>query len=141
MKSNDPSTLPPGSDDRWIDALLRESSDSYISDDGFTRRVMRALPAAPGHRGRSRLRRLTLWSSGLAGILVTLVAVPQDSLALLLGNATLDRVSYTAPASVETLAESMGVSGSEVILALTIAMAGVCVIAGSVLLSRKIFAR
>jgi hypothetical protein len=62
------SSVPPGSlpgDDARFEQMLRETSQAYINDAGFTGRIMGALP--PPRRRAERRRRLLLIGAVLVG--------------------------------------------------------------------------
>lgn len=67
-------------DDAWLEALL-EAPEPAIADDGFSRRVLAALPAPESHwRRRAALHALT---SGIAAVCVVAVGGTEPLLALL----------------------------------------------------------
>ena len=62
----------PASPDDWLDGLLaadaREGRSSYIADQGFTSRVMHALPAPLALPAWRRPAVVALWGIAVAGI-------------------------------------------------------------------------
>jgi len=70
----------PGRD--WLDGLLesdaRDERSAYIADDGFTARVMQALPAALSLPAWRKPAVVALWGVALAGISLALPGVALD---------------------------------------------------------------
>lgn len=58
-----------------LDALLRES-DNYVADDGFTARVVTALPA---RRRNSWLRPVIFCLASLIGIAIAIACIPNPA--------------------------------------------------------------
>jgi len=63
------SATPPSGDDARLEQMLRETSQTYLDDDGFTARVLVALP--PERRRTETTRRALIGSAGLLGTVLT----------------------------------------------------------------------
>lgn len=63
-------------DDEKLAKLLRSQESEYISDDGFTGRVLQSLPAVSSRRSLARRRLILIFSSVLAGLLWVVFAYP-----------------------------------------------------------------
>ena len=72
------STSAPDWLDRLLDADAREERSAYIADQGFTARVMHALPAALTLPAWRKPAVLALWGVALAGISLALPAAALD---------------------------------------------------------------
>ena len=85
-------TSRPDGDD-WLDGLLRtdarEHRDDYLNDDGFTARVMAALPAPAALPAWRKPALAALWAGAGIGIALalpaTVVDVAHDILRVILG--------------------------------------------------------
>jgi hypothetical protein len=63
-------TQAPAPDDAWLDQALRADAHeaaAYIADDGFTARVMAALPAAVRIPAWRKPAVALLWGAGIVG--------------------------------------------------------------------------
>lgn len=81
-------------DEDPLERLLREDARSPLADDGFTLRVMGALPAAPAAAPRAWLKpTLVLGSAALGSLLATLFAPAGASMA----QGFLDLVQWHGP--------------------------------------------
>ena len=76
---------PRTSDDAgrdWLDRLLaddaRADRDSYVADDGFTARVMMALPALPALPAWRRPAVLALWGVAAIGVALAMPSAVLD---------------------------------------------------------------
>ena len=74
MNNQPPST--PAADDGWLDAALgedgREHRGEYLADDGFTGRVMAALPAPATLPAWRRPALAVLWTGAGVGVAMAL---------------------------------------------------------------------
>jgi hypothetical protein len=72
----------PGSTDDWLDRALtdnaREHADLYIPDDGFTARVMTALPAAVALPAWRKPALTALWAAAGVGLAITVPGIAVD---------------------------------------------------------------
>jgi hypothetical protein len=72
----------PASPDDWLDRLLaddaREHADLYIADDGFTARVMAALPAAAALPAWRKPALTVLWTAAGAGLALAVPGIAVD---------------------------------------------------------------
>ena len=77
-----PATSPQGAADGWLDRLLAddaaEHAGAYLSDDGFTARVMSALPAADALPAWRRPAVAVLWVAAAALLAPALPAAALD---------------------------------------------------------------
>jgi len=68
--------------DDWLDSLLRadglEHRSEYVDDDGFTARVMAALPAAPALPAWRKPALAALWAVAGIGIALALPGTASD---------------------------------------------------------------
>lgn len=72
MMPSDRTSSPDRSD--WLDALLAadaaETQATYLADDGFTARVLAALPGALARPGWRKPAVVALWGAAVAGLAV-----------------------------------------------------------------------
>ena len=64
------SATPPSGDDARLEQMLRETSQTYIDDNGFTARVQLAMP--PERRRAETKRRALISGAGLLGTMLTI---------------------------------------------------------------------
>ena len=100
---NDKPLTRTASDDDWLDAVLRadgvEHRAAYLDDDGFTARVMVALPVATALPAWRKPAFTALWAAAGIGIAyalpATVVDVAHEVLRVILGQ----RISLTGIAA------------------------------------------
>jgi hypothetical protein len=98
-----------------IDKILREDAHTPIADDGFTARVMGALPARAA-RERAWLRPALVFGSAALGSLLAALFAP-GGYALLEGFAELTELRAVTPAAIAAI----GISGTLLVSALVFA--------------------
>lgn len=99
---------PPGAD--WLDALLKDDAATYVPDDGFTQRVLAAMPEQKPLR--MRIRRWVPAGATALGAVIALCVLPGTDV-FLDGVADLlvaDFTSAHVAALVGTLAVFVGVA-------------------------------
>ena len=85
-----------------LDKLLRRDAQAPLPDEGFTARVMHALPAA-GARERAWLRPTLVMGSAALGSVLAVALSPQGG-ALFQGFQDLVRLHASSPAAITALA-------------------------------------
>ena len=82
LNSSNSASVASGSGDDWLDGLLaadaREERSAYIADEGFTARVMRALPAPLALPKWRKPAVFALWGVALAGVSLALPSAVVD---------------------------------------------------------------
>jgi hypothetical protein len=95
---NHVSAIPTESDD-WLEHALRddgrEHRDDYLADDGFTARVMTALPAPAALPAWRKPALAVLWGGAGIGIALTLPGVVVDAASQILRVLSAQPVSLT----------------------------------------------
>lgn len=95
--------MNPDKFDTWLQAAMHDSDD-YLPDNGFTERVMAALPPAPVVSERKE--KLLTWAAGLAAAFVGALPLPW---AEILGAVqTADSTTWVAVASAPALIVTLG---------------------------------
>jgi hypothetical protein len=96
-----------------IDALLREAARAEVPDNGFSERVLQALPRrAPRHEGS--WRPLLVMGSALLGSALAVLLAPGEVLA---GFAQLAQAHFQSPAALAALALPAALLVSAVVVA------------------------
>jgi len=96
-----------------IEALLRAHASAGVPDEGFSGRVMRALPAAP--RPRAWLRHALVTGSGAVGALLAWVLAPAGT-SLVQGFVDLARAQALTPSAWAALGFAMGMAAVAAVL-------------------------
>lgn len=99
-----------------IDRLLRDDAGAAIADNGFTARVMGALPARKA-RADGSFRTLLVFGSAALGCLLAVVLSPQGG-SLAQGFGDLVQLPALTPAAVAALALCGALLASALVLAL-----------------------
>ena len=72
MNTLEPDSDQPGND-AWLEKMLREHPSHYIDDDGFTSRVVSALPPRSNHG--ERMRTVLILGAALIGCLMAFLMI------------------------------------------------------------------
>lgn len=96
-----------------IEALLRADACAGVPDEGFSERVMRALPAAP--RPRAWLRPALVGGSGAVGALLAWLLAPAGT-SLVQGFVDLSRAQALTPSAWAALGLAMGLAAVAAVL-------------------------
>ena len=96
-----------------IEALLRADAGAGVPDDGFSSRVMRALPLAP--RPRAWLRPALVAGSGAVGALLAWLLAPAGT-SLVQGFVDLSRAQALTPSAWAALGLAMGMAAVAAVL-------------------------
>jgi hypothetical protein len=98
-----------------LDSLLREDARTSIADDGFTERVMGALPA-PARATRSWLTPALIFGSAAAGSVLAVALAPAGG-SLLQGFADLASLQALTPAAITAAGAGLALLISGVVFA------------------------
>jgi hypothetical protein len=96
-----------------IEALLRAHARAGVPDDGFSARVMRALP--PGPRPRAWLRPALVAGSGAVGALLAWLLAPAGT-SIVQGFVDLSRAQGLTPSAWAALGLAMGMAAVAAVL-------------------------
>lgn len=96
-----------------IEALLRSHASAGVPDDGFSSRVMRALPAAP--RPRAWLRPALVTGSGAVGALLAWLLAPTGT-SLVQGFVDLAHAQALTPSAWAALGLATGMAAVAAVL-------------------------
>ncbi|MEO5692634.1 MAG: hypothetical protein ABIQ72_05885 [Usitatibacter sp.] len=98
-----------------LDQLLREDASVPVPDNGFSARVMDALPARAVAK-RSWLTPALIFGSAALGSLLAVVFAPAD-ISVFQGFSDLVQLHYRTPAAITALGIALALTASAVVLA------------------------
>lgn len=98
-----------------LDEILRDDAQRVLSDDGFSTRVMRALPP-PTFHARRWLQPALILGSALAGCLLAVLLAPADA-RIAQGFVDLMQLRLFTPAAIAGLAMAAALLVSAVVIA------------------------
>jgi len=76
--NHQPPPPPSPGDDAWLEAMIRQDEPDYLPDNGFTARVLGALPS-PNRRTEHRRLALVLGAAAIGCVFAGLLAGPSFS--------------------------------------------------------------